>query len=1025
LKKLSILIAIFVLTCIRCYGDMGDMGTLKGKVIYPGGDPQGIVVLFFFDDPKMDYMIKGIVIQSQDGSFEVALPPGKYYIQAQIDVNRNGQTDAGDLLYTYGGDKPVAVSPGTDVVFPLGTQGINPLNSSGLPSDGKDSSDNNPGGTGKKGTLKGKAIIPGHSSTGVVIVMFKDPTFETLVTASKVTSSDGTFNITVPEGTYYIQAFYDANGNGQIDQGDTSVIYGGEEPESVKCGEDITIIFKEQGSIADGNPVQETPSPSPAPTAISTPAPVPTATAKIKGNLRVKIVYPDHSPAGCIVQAASDQQFNNILATTAVWEENGSAGFSLPEGKYYIRSFSDDNGNKKVDPREYYSIYEKGKPRQVSTGGGEIVLVLDEMKDKIDMPDIISARATPSPGNNISLPHDISMKTPVPESTKNIILPDDISGKNKTPVPGKTPVSDKGEKKVMLKGKVVYNDNDPTGIKIFVFSDMNFKNFITTGHVKDESGLFEIELPDRDYYIQAFVDINKNQILDPDDILANYTATDTPVLKSARPGVEEIIIKVTPKKQPGDNSALSTPKTPSSGEHEYTVTGRVIWKDHALSKGIVEAYSDATFRTVKARGTIDKPGGEFILKLPEGKYFLTVVIDDNLDNNIGLGDGVGIYGMEAIAESRGEAMPIVVNSDDEHVEIAVTDFLNLSGQLVSLEKYTPGKTAEPKSEISEYGSKIKSFQEIRTGLNLSGKIYFSREGEICMLNLSNGTSAVLSHGYNPTVSLSGDKIAYMSPSGEIILSSTDGTKREIIKQGSLCQSMSLSSTGAYLAYQEGKEVTVLDLMNKKEYKKIFTADTGCSPFGVSWFTGDEKIVYLRGAGRKDILKTDEEIKEEKKQPGSPLPFDGLKLDGQNSGKIKNQSATDGLFPIIMSRSAEQEDRGAGVYIWDKSTQDSYYMDLKEAGSISNVLWSQANPNLFLFTTGIPSQIWIGKMASNGFEKKQLTLYGGQSPNWAPDGKHVIYVNNKQIWIVNIDTGEEIPLLNGVLPVYGDNPCWSY
>jgi hypothetical protein len=41
------------------------------------------------------------------------------------------------------------------------------------------------------------------------------------------------------------------------------------------------------------------------------------------------------------------------------------------------------------------------------------------------------------------------------------------------------------------------------------------------------------------------------------------------------------------------------------------------------------------------------------------------------------------------------------------------------------------------------------------------------------------------------------------------------------------------------------------------------------------------------------------------------------------------------------------------------------------------------------------------------------------------GKHIIYVNNKQIWIANIDTGEEIPLLNGVLPVYGDNPCWSY
>jgi len=1010
------------------------MGTVKGKIIYSGGNPQGIVVLFFFDDPKMDYMIKGIVVQSQDGSFEVALPPGKYYIQAQIDVNRNGQTDAGDLLFTYGGDKPLTVSPGTDIVFPLGTQGKDPLNNSltGLPSDGKDTQVNNPPATGKKGTIKGKVIIPGHSSTGVVIVLFKDPTFETLVTASKVTSSDGTFNITVAEGDYYIQAFYDANENGQIDQGDTSAIYGGEEPESVKCGEDITVIFKEEGSGHENTQVspQTTPSSTPFSTpAVITPVPVPTATPKIKGNLRVKIVYPDNSPAGCLVQVASDRQFNNILATTAVWEENGSAGFSLPDGKYYIRSFNDNNGNKKIDPGEYYSIYEKGKPEQVNTGGGEIILVLDEMKDKIDMPDLTTVKITPSPGTKISLPQDITMKTPGPESTKNTVLPDDISGKHKTPVPGNTPVPDNGGKKGILKGRVIYQDNNPAGITIFVFSDMNFKDFITVTQVKDERGLFEVELPDREYYIQAFVDINKNQILDTDDILANYTATDTPVLKSARPGGEEIIITVTPKNKPGDNSVLNTPQTLSSGSKEYTITGRVIWKDHALSKGIVEAYSDATFRTVKGRATIDKPGGIFTLKLPEGKYFLTVVIDDNIDNNIGLGDGVGIYGMEAIAESIGEARPIVVNGDDKNIEIPVTDFLNLSGQLVSLDKYTPGKIVEPKSEFTEYGNKIKSFQEIRNKLKISGKIYFSREGEICMLNLSNGNSAVLSRGYNPTVSLSGEKIAYMSPSGELILSSTDGTKREVIKQstGSPYQSISLSSTGEYLAYQEGKEVTVLDLINKREYKKIFATDINSAPFGVSWFTGDDKIVYLRGAGRKDILKTEEEIKEEKKQPGSPLPFDGLKLDGQNSGKngIKNQSTTDGIFPIIMSRSAEQEDRGAGVYIWSKDTQDSYYMDFKEAGSIGNVLWSQTNPNLFLFTTGIPSQIWSGKITNNGFEKKQVTLYGGQSPNWAPDGKNVIYVNNKQIWIVNIDTGEEIPLLNGILPVYGENPCWSY
>jgi uncharacterized protein (DUF2141 family) len=53
-----------------------------------------------------------------------------------------------------------------------------------------------------------------------------------------------------------------------------------------------------------------------------------------------------------------------FLATTAVWEENGSVAFALPDGKYYIRSFSDNNGNKKIDTGEYYSVYEKGKPKR-------------------------------------------------------------------------------------------------------------------------------------------------------------------------------------------------------------------------------------------------------------------------------------------------------------------------------------------------------------------------------------------------------------------------------------------------------------------------------------------------------------------------------------------------------------------------------------------------------------------------------------------------------------------------------------
>ncbi len=1003
-----------------CYG---DIGTIKGQVNYPEGSPQG-VILFFFSDPQMDYLVEGLVIQSQEGYFEIKLPQGVYYIQAQIDVNKNGQTDPGDLIFTYGGEKPVPVSLGSNIIFSLGDKNENSSNLAELPSDkGNNSSSNiKPFDTEKGGSLRGKVLIPGHSPVGVVLVVFKDPSFETMLTASKITSSDGSFNIVLPEGKYYIQAFYDINGNGQIDRGDIAVAYGGDNPEGVKGGDEILITF-------DNDRL-----PQPATTvAIQTVTPTPTP---VQGNLRVRIVYPDHSPVGTLIRIASDPQFKIIVAESSVQLETGMAGFSLQDGKYYIQAFYDNNSNKKIDSGEYYAIYKKGKPRQVGQDEGEVILILEEMRQNDIIPDIPDLQLTPTPSVTSSLPPDIripEMKL-TPGNTSAVVLPDDIGIKNST-----TPVNtnshttvNKISKSSILRGKVSYR-GDPTGIVIFIFSDINFKQFVTSTKVKDDRGEFLVELPDGNYYLQAFVDINKNQILDIDDILVTYTGSDGYALKAVSPGEEEILIKIETKNKPSSNSNITEPpQVISSSRKEYTITGKVIWKDHSLSKGVIEAYSDTTFQNIKARAKLDRSGGEFSLKVPEGKYFLTVVIDDNMDNVIGLSDGVGIYGMESIAGSRGEPRPVIVDGDDiSMIEIPVTDFVNMSGQLVSLDKYEIKDQVNSgvNPEFKAYSDKISNYKEIGKNFKISGKIYFSGEGDICVYDFSSCSYKTLFHGVNPTVSSSGDKISYIGAGGEIILSSTDGTNKEIISPPSNIpyKNLSLSSKGDFLVYEVGREVILLELANKKEYKKIFTNDTTSAPFQVGWFSGDEKIVYLRGAGRKDITESVQSTNSEKPKVASALPFDGIKMEQQtsiNNGNNK-QSVSDGIFPILISRTVENENKGAGVYIWNKDEQESYFMDFKEIGSIGNTVWSPRNPTLFLFTTGLPSQIWLGKMTDKGLEKAQLTVYGGHSPSWSPDEKNIVYVNNRQIWLFNVDSKEEIPLLNGVLPIYGENPCWSY
>jgi len=1033
-KFLSGFFIVIIILSVFSGISYADMGSISGRVVVPGGNPEG-VVLFFFSDSKMEYMVDGLVIYSPDGNFKIELPPGVYYIQAQLDVNKNGQTDAGDMIFTYGGETPLAVCPGSNIVFQLGGEGEKPLTTSASLSDIPAGSDGNsyspPADSSASGNIKGKVIVPGHSSEGVVLLIFSDKTFETLVTASEVTSPDGSFSIVTGKGKYYLQAFFDANGNGQIDQGDISVCYGGAEPEPVDFDEEITLVFEGEGLVSAGPPAEGTPTPM---SPVTTPTPA--------GNFKVRVVYPDMSPVGTTVQIASDTVFQNIVNQVNIGVDSGAVSFDLPAGEYYVRAFDDRNSNSLIDSGEFSAVYLK----PVATGNREVILILEPPANISQIPDIPSSNNNGAGTNPLSLPPDLS-STPVESSVNNngtYSLPSDIGMNGITPKPTENPSDqnnmDSNSEKDKIKGKVLFHGKKYSKIDIFVFSDPEFIDFITHIPVTEE-GTFEKEMPLKDYYLQAFVDVNENQILETDDIIITYTAPDNPVPKIARPGGEDITIIISEKAQDTDVSQPEDPDNPgviSPSTKEYTIKGRVVWPDHALSKGVVEAYSDSTFRTLKGRAVIDEAGGNFTLKVPKGKYFLTVVMDDNMDGQLSLGDGIGVYGMKSIAESKGEMEPVIINGEENtvYVDVEITDFMDHKGEIVSLENYNPEEyatTSQISENLREYADKISSYKEILKKIKLSGKVYFSSEGNICSFDFTTGRCHILARGELPSASIFSNKLVYLGPGGEILLSATEGGDRELLVQAGdkMIQNISLSSGGNFLAYQVGTEITIIDLVNRTEQKKVFTTDMKSSPFQLSWLPGEKQVACLHGAGRTDIqsafaIDTVPVTSATQKVPlDNILPFDGFTLTQTGSTPESNgqNSATDGLFPVVMTGMKEGSQKGPGAYIWNRESMESYFVDFKEAGSISDIVWSPTNPNLFLFTTGIPSQIWLGRLSDKGVEKSQVSIYGGYSPAWSPDGKNIVYINNQQLWIINIDSGMETPLLEGVLPVYGENPCW--
>jgi len=204
-----------------------NTGIVKGRVAYKGEVFAGVKILVYKDKNYIE-LSKPDMIGSEtkiDGSYEFALPAGKYYLVA-LKKNRNSNTfipEEGDLYCFYSGSPVEVVDGGTAYI------GFNLIKVGKTKPDRK--AQNQSG-------IYGKVLFEGKLLNKTYIYIYKDfkggfrgPAF--LV----YPSFDGNFSINLPPGKYYIIARKRAKGGmyGPIEEGDLFNFYYGN-PVEVKKG---------------------------------------------------------------------------------------------------------------------------------------------------------------------------------------------------------------------------------------------------------------------------------------------------------------------------------------------------------------------------------------------------------------------------------------------------------------------------------------------------------------------------------------------------------------------------------------------------------------------------------------------------------------------------------------------------------------------------------------------------------------------------------------------------------------------
>ena len=250
-----------------------------------------------------------------------------------------------------------------------------------------------------------------------------------------------------------------------------------------------------------------------------------------------------------------------------------------------------------------------------------------------------------------------------------------------------------------ITGRIIWDGQDLSHANVSVYRDDKLRELYMSGIPKLGDGQFTLDVEPGQYFLAAYVDVNKSGNFDAGDGLGIFGITEWDnkdqkyqiVKVGTRETVREIEIPITGRAtltdgkfnivpaslyQPTEfqkfQSDLRTATSGCSGTLNLALdpeTPQSFAREGR--KALILAYTDLSWK-YRAGITRVLDSGAWLLKLPPGKYYLMAIVDNNKTNKLDAGDDFGFYGVEDMRK-RGEfPEPVLISPNKVITDIGIT-----------------------------------------------------------------------------------------------------------------------------------------------------------------------------------------------------------------------------------------------------------------------------------------------------------------------------------------------------------------
>ena len=250
-----------------------------------------------------------------------------------------------------------------------------------------------------------------------------------------------------------------------------------------------------------------------------------------------------------------------------------------------------------------------------------------------------------------------------------------------------------------ITGRIVWDGHDLSHANVSAYRDEKLRALYISGIPKLGDGRFTLRLEPGQYYLVAYVDVDKSGNFDAGDGFGvfgitewNNTAQKYQIIEiDNREKVHDIEIPITargahidgkftivptseyqPTKLQQFQADLRTATSGCSGTLKLTGDAENP-QPFALEgrKALILAYTDLSWK-YRAGMTKVTEAGTWALNLQPGKYYLMAIVDNNKTNTLDTGDNFGFYGVENMRK-RGEfPEPVLVSLNKFTTGLGIT-----------------------------------------------------------------------------------------------------------------------------------------------------------------------------------------------------------------------------------------------------------------------------------------------------------------------------------------------------------------